>query len=394
MAVSVERLYQSVKDDDKYEMRCVAGEKGMDKAVNWVHMVEGLAISEFLDGNEIAFTTGIGMPDDNDALLELVESIYKNRASALVINIGPYIKEIPDMVIDFCNYNNFPLFQVPWHVHMAGIMKIFSEILTMADRIDMEITGAMENAIFFHDQQSMYMPMLEKNGIDCELPYCVALFFIEKLEEKESKRDSVENAVKHIVHDYSGTNSKESFVFSKRGMMFVIFKNCSYDEIEKNVKSVVDYFVRLGGIYKDVYCGVGRNTKSVRCLYKSYNLALKAMKLQIRRNVPREAAVYKKMGVYRTLMAIDDMEIVKEYYNELFEPLVRYDELNKTSLVEFLKVYFEESGSAVNTAERMFLHRNTVNYKIHKIEEILNCNLSDFDTKVELYIALKLSELI
>ena len=94
MAVSVERLYQSVKDDDKYEMRCVAGEKGMDKAVNWVHMVEGLAISEFLDGNEIAFTTGIGMPDDNDALLELVESIYKNRASALVINIGPYIKEI------------------------------------------------------------------------------------------------------------------------------------------------------------------------------------------------------------------------------------------------------------------------------------------------------------
>lgn len=100
------------------------------------------------------------------------------------------------------------------------------------------------------------------------------------------------------------------------------------------------------------------------------------------------------MGVYRTLMAIDDMEIVKEYYNELFEPLVRYDELNKTSLVEFLKVYFEESGSAVNTAERMFLHRNTVNYKIHKIEEILDCNLSDFDTKVELYIALKLSELI
>ena len=174
----------------------------------------------------------------------------------------------------------------------------------------------------------------------------------------------------------------------------IIDEDAVNDEIEKNVKSVADYFVRLGGIYKDVYCGVGRNTKSVRCLYKSYNLALKAMKLQIRRNVPREAAVYKKMGVYRTLMAIDDMEIVKEYYNELFEPPVRYDELNKTSLVEFLKVYFEESGSAVNTAERMFLHRNTVNYKIHKIEEILDCNLSDFDTKVELYIALKLSELI
>ena len=73
---------------------------------------------------------------------------------------------------------------------------------------------------------------------------------------------------------------------------------------------------------------------------------------------------------------------------------MRYDELNKTEYVEFLKVYFKEAGSVINTADALYLHRNTVNYKLRKIEEILNCDLTDFDTKVELYLALKLSELI
>lgn len=394
MAVTVEDLYKSVKDDERYEMKCVAGQTGMDKVVNWVHMVESTAISEFLEGNEIAFTTGISTASDEDSILELVESIYNNKASAVVINIGPYIKQIPQIVIDFCDYNDFTLFEVPWHVHMAGIMKSFSETLTMADRADMEVTGAMENAIFFPLQQSMYMPLFEKNGIDCELPYCVALFFIEKLEEKENRRGTIEESIRHITHDYSGTSRKECFVFSKRGTIFVIFKNCEYGEIETDVHAIIDYLRRMGGIYENVYCGVGRNTRSVRCLHKSYNLALKAMKLQMRRGAVGEPAIFKEMGVYRTLMAIEDIEIAKEYYNELLEKLVRYDELNKTEYVEFLKVYFKEAGSVINTADALYLHRNTVNYKLRKIEEILNCDLTDFDTKVEVYLALKLSELI
>lgn len=394
MAVTVETLYKSVKDDKRYEMKCVAGEAGMDKVVNWIHMVESIAISEFLEGSEIAFTTGISTEGDDESILKLVESIYDNKASAIVINIGPYIKKIPQSVMDFCNHNDFVLFEVPWHVHMAGIMKCFSEILTMADRADMEITGAMENAIFFPLQQSLYMPLFEKNGIDCELPYCVALFFIEKLEEKENQRGMIEKTIRHIAHDYSGTGRKECFVFSRRGTIFVIFKNCGYREIESDVHAIIDYLRKLGGIYENVYCGVGRNTRSVRCLHKSYNLALKAMKLQMRRGIKGEAAIFKEMGVYRTLMAIEDMEIAKEYYNELLEKIVRYDELNKTKYVEFLKIYFKEAGSAANTAEALYMHRNTVNYKLRKIEEILDCDLTDFDTKVELYLALKLSELI
>ena len=70
------------------------------------------------------------------------------------------------------------------------------------------------------------MPLFEKNGIDCELPYCVALFFIEKLEEKENRRGTIEESIRHITHDYSGTSRKECFVFSLRRFVADYYSPC------------------------------------------------------------------------------------------------------------------------------------------------------------------------
>jgi DNA-binding PucR family transcriptional regulator len=46
-------------------------------------------------------------------------------------------------------------------------------------------------------------------------------------------------------------------------------------------------------------------------------------------------------------------------------------------LVDSLFVYFEENCNAVKTAKRLFVHRNTLDYRLKKIEEISGRNLSD-----------------
>ena len=61
MAVLLSDLYESVKSQD---MTLVAGEQGMNNIVRWLHMVESNAISSFLGGQEIAFTTGVALGKD------------------------------------------------------------------------------------------------------------------------------------------------------------------------------------------------------------------------------------------------------------------------------------------------------------------------------------------
>lgn len=86
MAVLLSDLYESVKNQD---ITLVAGESGMGNVVRWLHMVESNEISSFLDGQEIAFTTGVGLNGEED-LLELVKSNNEHKASGMVINIGSF----------------------------------------------------------------------------------------------------------------------------------------------------------------------------------------------------------------------------------------------------------------------------------------------------------------
>lgn len=57
--------------------------------------------------------------------------------------------------------------------------------------------------------------------------------------------------------------------------------------------------------------------------------------------------------------------------------LVLYDKKNGTNLVEVLQAYLLHERNTTETAKALFIHRNTMLYKIHKIEEIMGCGLED-----------------
>lgn len=106
-------LREIVKQVEHLEMKLVAGEAGLDREVLWTHMVDSDTISAFLQGQELTFTTGIGI-SEKLPLLKLVQEVYRNGASGIVINIGPYVDKIGQDVLDFANEKAFPVFEVPW----------------------------------------------------------------------------------------------------------------------------------------------------------------------------------------------------------------------------------------------------------------------------------------
>ena len=73
--------------------------------------------------------------------------------------------------------------------------------------------------------------------------------------------------------------------------------------------------------------------------------------------------------------------------------LLQADELNDGNLSETLENYLNCSCNAKKTAEEMFLHRNTLNYRLKKIREILGCDLENLDTCLELKMAFLISDI-
>ena len=54
-----------------------------------------------------------------------------------------------------------------------------------------------------------------------------------------------------------------------------------------------------------------------------------------------------------------------------------YDQENQTDLLRTLKVYLENDCNAQKCGRLLFLHRNSLVYRVHRIQEISGCDLSD-----------------
>lgn len=73
MAVELQRLMEKVSHMD---VNLIAGKGGIHNLVTWVHMVETTEASDFLEGGEIAFTTGLGLGNRTN-LLDLIRLMYE-----------------------------------------------------------------------------------------------------------------------------------------------------------------------------------------------------------------------------------------------------------------------------------------------------------------------------
>lgn len=96
------------------------------------------------------------------------------------------------------------------------------------------------------------------------------------------------------------------------------------------------------------------------------------------------------MGLYKLLMNIDDEDIISDYLQNTVQPIINYDRDNNTDLMGVLRAYLENDGSVKETAQKLFVHRNTINYYLGKIKDLTGMDLSSLNVKTQLTTALML----
>jgi DNA-binding PucR family transcriptional regulator len=81
-------------------------------------------------------------------------------------------------------------------------------------------------------------------------------------------------------------------------------------------------------------------------------------------------------------------------YEENLGPLEKYDKEHNTNLLETLAVYLYASGDYNQAAMNMFVHVNTLRYRLKKVEEILGQDLRQLAVLVNLYTALQVKVML
>lgn len=387
MSIKLKDLISHVNSGD---IKLVAGKRGYSNPVEWVHMVGNTEIAGFLTGGEIAFTTGVGIREDM-TLLMLVKSVYERHASAMVINVGPYIPEIPEEVIAFGDSHNFPVFEVPWRVHMADMMRVFCFEIQRSEQREMELSAAFRYAVFTPKQEELYVGPLMQKGYLPDWSYVAASFVLcdkVKGEQEEiryvpilkERRDLLKKQILNLIIE----EKPDASVFSDKESLMIILSDLqertAYMIIEKIRIRLVPYLKAA----ETVFAAVGNAVHGIRRLSESYMMAKKIAELSQVEHKEDISRCYSDMGINRLLFHIDSRECLEEYYKDTVRPLEEYDEINKSNLMEVLECYMKHDGSVQSTAEELYVHRNTVNYKLKKIESLLNVDLTKFSVRNEL----------
>ena len=81
---------------------------------------------------------------------------------------------------------------------------------------------------------------------------------------------------------------------------------------------------------------------------------------------------------------------VLEYVNNHIGKLIQSDVLQEGDLCKTLEAYLDHNCNAAAAAEHLFIHRNTMRYRMDKIKKILCCELDDLDVYLELKMAFEI----
>ncbi len=138
--------------------------------------------------------------------------------------------------------------------------------------------------------------------------------------------------------------------------------------------------------------GIGRPVERLLDARASYHEAAQAMALEhrLRHHQPQ---VYANLGVYRLLLPLSETPELRAFADQVLGDLLKYNQNDKGNLLETLRVYFRCNGNVVQTARELFIHRNTLLYRLDRIYKVGKLDLGDPETRLAVQLALRAYEL-
>lgn len=369
-----------VQTQDQYQIKLLAGDKGCSNAMSWVHMIEDTKIIQQLWGKELAVTTGLGF-QSHQALFDFIKCLVKYHSVGLVINIGKYIFDIPQYIIDYCNEQEFPLLTTPWEVHMADLIKDFCMRCLYSQREDNQISKLFQS-VFIAPQTVEEVRQQLLGAFDVDGSFQVILIGIEdsdQFDAIERRRVSfqLELCFEKIGCPYTFFWFDGYFVLIVNNLNVDVLTSITNKMYERTKKRMPNRFVHLG---------IGTQMLDFRQVILSYKRARGAVNMAIQFKYP--IMFFEEMGIYQILFSIEDKQILTELYQQLLQPLIDYDQKHHGELEKTLFYYLIHNGSQVAMAKNLYMHRNTINYRMMKIKELLKNELDTFEERMPYMLAI------
>ncbi len=141
----------------------------------------------------------------------------------------------------------------------------------------------------------------------------------------------------------------------------------------------------------EAFGGIGRPGGELVYWKDSYREAAQALSMAARLR-EQKPLYFGDLSVYRLLFQLEGNPELEAFCREALGPLLHYE--GGGDLLETLEAYCERLGNLSQTAEKLFIHRNSLLYRMERISQIAGLDMTNPDTRLSVHLALKVRKML
>ncbi|WP_027363593.1 PucR family transcriptional regulator [Desulfotruncus alcoholivorax] len=338
------------------------------------------------EGN-LGIRTYTGTTPDNKAKMLIARVAVGRDVYGYVVTLGDDINK------EELSFVNIALSHAATAVALE-ISKV-NAVKAIEERLVVEFLEDLLNGNY--KNEAAIMQRAAQRGIDIKGKHVVMTVEVDRsgMEYDEIKFMEIKEKLNKIVQ-FSVTFLNKKNVVIPRKDSLIVLPHLPSEMQADSVKPALLYLAReiidevkrsMGAIAVSI--GIGGYSEKLSQLTQSYYQAEQALK--IGRKIKGAIGIfdYEQLGVYSFLLSFGNEEL-KENCRQCLAKVIEYDQSTNGELIKTMEMYLDCNENISKTAEKLYVHPNTVKYRLERIKEILGKNpFSNGEEKLYYHIAVK-----
>lgn len=360
-------------------------EAGLDNMVSWTYIVQGKPYELQMNRGDFALLQIDYINYDMTSVFETMLELHDLGISGMAVSVIEDQEPIPDTMIQQAAQLQIPLFYISWYGASFGVITHSVGKLLLETGVKNKREGDfLYNLLFGYDINQKYIDKISNQfSLNFSKPYRVGIVIVNRkygsnLEQDEHTYEFYADSLNREIQGIKNTPLFMKFL----NKFVLLFEAKPNHEVEHEIEAILkelDTRPQFSGRIHSI-CILGTAYKDPRKFSASYTEAKSLIpQLEYLPN-PKNKKVLSAstMGIYKYMFNSGNQEQIYSYCDRRLQKLEEYDHSNGTYLQDTLMEYYMHGFNISRTAEALYIHRNSLLYRLNKIAELLDVELDDY----------------
>lgn len=362
------------------QAKLISGEKGLFKEISWPYIKSTDSIIPWVNGKELIF---ILYNNENIDLYKILKESIEKDLSGIVILSSFTDTIFSSKLIELSDKNNFPIFQLPWDIKLLTLtQEIILKIQEYKEK-NSESRKAFRELI--NSDHTTYKTIENFYSITTHNFNILGIFEDKTTENIEKFYNYYFDTILKTLYLKNIIKKEEilHFTYSNRIIFLIFIKN---PKLAKEIKNIFEEIIKkILSKHKNLYLIFSEINEQKSSLKKIFEDTQNFLSLSKNKNINNQIIHCDNLSLYTFFLELNKNSNIKNILLKNIQPLLDYDAINNSNLFETLKIYFDNNNHLINASKKLYIHRNTLVYRLNLIKNLLNKDLNNSLENLELY---------